>query len=415
MAIEIVVPRLGWSMDEGTFVEWLKADGELVRAGDMLFVLEGEKAAQEVESFDSGILHIPAKAPQPGETVLVSQVLGFLLAEGEEPPEFTPTVAQNETAATPAAPPSAGNVGNVSAERGISGVDSKRDKRNVASPRARRLASQNGISLTVISGSGKDGRIRERDVLAAMESGVAQTGNSRPPLQADFILPTQAGQVQPLTNVRRITAERMRASVVQTVPVTLHKKFNASGLIAYRDGVKGSDLIPSYNDIIMKLAATLLRECPELNACWTPDGVYVYDDVNIAFAVDTDHGLLAPVVQQVDRLLLDDVAEYTADLISAAREGSLSEEQLKGGTFTISSLGTLGIDQFTPVINLPQAGILGIGRILEEPVVENGQVVSGTTMSLSLTFDHQVLDGAPAARWLQKLAHQLTNPNEFIS
>ena len=415
MAIEIVVPRLGWSMDEGTFVEWLKADGESVQAGDMLFVLEGEKAAQEVESFDSGILHIPAKAPQPGETVLVSQVLGFLLAEGEEPPEFTPTVAQKETVATPADTESVRDVVNVSAESGVAGVDSKRGKRNIASPRARRLASQNGISLAGISGSGKNGRIRERDVLAAMENGVAQTGDSRQLLQADFILPTQAGQVQPLTNVRRITAERMRASVVQTVPVTLHKKFNAGGLIAYRDRLKGSDLTPSYNDIIMKLAATLLRECPELNACWTPDGVYVYDDVNIAFAVDTDYGLLAPVVQQVDRLLLDDIAEYTSELISAAREGNLGEEQLKGGTFTISSLGTLGIDQFTPVINLPQAGILGIGRILEEPIVENGQVVSGYTMSLSLTFDHQVLDGAPAARWLQKLAQQLTNPNDFIS
>ena len=132
MAIEIVVPRLGWSMDEGTFVEWLKADGESVQAGDMLFVLEGEKAAQEVESFDSGILHIPAKAPQPGETVLVSQVLGFLLAEGEEPPEFTPTVAQKETVATPADTESVRDVVNVSAESGVAGVDSKRGKRNIA-------------------------------------------------------------------------------------------------------------------------------------------------------------------------------------------------------------------------------------------------------------------------------------------
>ena len=142
MAIEIVVPRLGWSMDEGTFVEWLKADGQSVQAGDMLFVLEGEKAAQEVESFDSGILHIPAKAPQSGETVLVSQVLGFLLAEGEEPPEFTPTVAQKETVATPADLESVRDVVNVSAESGVAGVDSKRGKRNIASPRARRLPAK---------------------------------------------------------------------------------------------------------------------------------------------------------------------------------------------------------------------------------------------------------------------------------
>ena len=195
----------------------------------------------------------------------------------------------------------------------------------------------------------------------------------------------------------------------------IRDRLNAKGLIAYRDSLKGAGTTPSYNDIIMKLAANLLRECPELNACWTPDGVYIYDDVNIAFAVDSQYGLLAPVLNRVDNLLLDDVAEYTAELIADAREGKLAEDQLKGGTFTVSSLGTLGMDHFTPVINVPQSGILGIGRIVEEPVVEDGKVVAGYTLSLSLTFDHQVLDGAPAARWLQSLAHQLTQPADSIS
>ena len=285
-------------------------------------------------------------------------------------------------------------------------------RRNIASPRARRKAKELGIRLDGVSGTGRNGRIRERDIVAAAENGVVQPAGTA---SSAIIAPTQAGTLKPLSNVRRITAQRMQASAQQTVPVTLNTKFNAKGLIAYRDSLKTSATTPSYNDIIMKLAANLLRECPELNACWTADGVYVYDQINIAFAVDTDNGLLAPVINQVDKLMLDDVVEYSTELIQDARAGRLGEAQLTGGTFTISSLGTLGVDNFTPVINLPQAGILGIGRIVAEPLVEAGAVIAGHTMSLSLTFDHQVLDGAPAAGWLQKLAHALTSPKEYIS
>ena len=409
MAIEIVVPRLGWSMDEGTFVEWLKADGQQVNAGDMLFVLEGEKAAQEVESFDSGILHIPAEAPQAGETVLVSQVLGFLLEADEEPPVYIPAAPVPKSEIPSESEPAREAPVSAAASMG------KPTSRQIASPRARRKAAELGVTLEGIQGTGKNGRIRERDVVVAADSGVTKPTGSISAAESAMVMPSQSGQLQPLSNVRRITAQRMRASRQQTVPVTLNTKLNAKGLIAYRDSLKGAGTTPSYNDIIMKLAANLLRECPELNACWTPDGVYIYDDVNIAFAVDSQYGLLAPVLNRVDNLLLDDVAEYTAELIADAREGKLAEDQLKGGTFTVSSLGTLGMDHFTPVINVPQSGILGIGRIVEEPVVEDGKVVAGYTLSLSLTFDHQVLDGAPAARWLQSLAHQLTQPADSIS
>lgn len=409
MAIEIVVPRLGWSMDEGTFVEWLKADGQQVNAGDMLFVLEGEKAAQEVESFDSGILHIPAEAPQAGEAVLVSQVLGFLLEADEEPPVYIPAAPVPKSEIPSELEPAREAPVSAAASTG------KLTSRQIASPRARRKAAELGVTLEGIQGTGKNGRIRERDVVAAADRGVTKPTGSISSAESAMVMPSQSGQLQPLSNVRRITAQRMRASRQQTVPVTLNTKLNAKGLIAYRDSLKGAGKTPSYNDIIMKLAANLLRECPELNACWTPDGVYIYDDVNIAFAVDSQYGLLAPVLNRVDNLLLDDVAEYTAELIADAREGKLAEDQLKGGTFTVSSLGTLGMDHFTPVINVPQSGILGIGRIVEEPVVEDGKVVAGYTLSLSLTFDHQVLDGAPAARWLQSLAHQLTQPADSIS
>ena len=409
MAIEIVVPRLGWSMDEGTFVEWLKADGEMVNAGDMLFVLEGEKASQEVESFDSGILHIPTKAPQAGATVLVSQVLGFLLKEGEEVPEDKPATA-------PVKVPSDAPLDTIPKKEVIpSGSIGKSSRRNIASPRARRKAKELGVTLAGIVGTGRNGRVRERDVLAAVSQGTAPLEATVTAAANHFVAPTQPGSLQPLSNIRRITAHRMQASAQQTVPVTLNTKLNAKGLIAFRNTLKGSGTTPSYNDIIIKLAANLLRECPELNACWTTEGVFVYDQVNIAFAVDTESGLLAPVINQVDKLMLNDVAEYSSELIDDARSGRLGEDQLTGGTFTVSSLGTLGIDHFTPVINLPQAGILGVGRIVSEPVVEDSAVVAGSTISLSLTFDHQVLDGAPAARWLQKLAHALTRPQEYIS
>ncbi|MBA63088.1 MAG: hypothetical protein CMJ76_12055 [Planctomycetaceae bacterium] len=408
MATEIVVPRLGWSMDEGTFVEWLIADGQMVNAGDMLFVLEGEKAAQEVESFDSGILHIPAEAPQAGDVVLVSQVLGFLLEEGEEPPEYkrvtSPLTGVSDEPADI----------KPKVEMTISQPREKSGRRNIASPRARRKAKEFGIGLEAVTGTGRNGRIRERDVVAAAEQATTPAPTTSV-TSASYIAPTQPGSLQQLTHVRRITAQRMQASQQQTVPVTLNTKLNARGLIAFRDSLKGSGKTPSYNDIIMKIAANLLRECPELNACWTAEGVYIYEQVNIAFAVDTENGLLAPVINQVDKLMLDDVAEYASELIDDARSGRIAEDQLIGGTFTVSSLGTLGIDHFTPVINLPQAGILGIGRIVNEPVVEDDQVVVGYTMSLSLTFDHQVLDGAPAARWLQKLANTLTEPQEYIS
>lgn len=409
MAIEIVVPRLGWSMDEGTFVEWLKADGEMVNAGDMLFVLEGEKASQEVESFDSGILHIPAEAPQAGATVLVSQVLGFLLKEGEEVPEYEP-------AAAPVKVPS-DVPGDTIPKKEVIPSDSigKSSRRNIASPRARRKAKELGVTLAGVVGTGRNGRVRERDVLDAVSQGTAPLEATVTAAANHFVAPTQPGSLQPLSNIRRITAQRMQASAQQTVPVTLNTKLNAKGLIAFRNTLKGSGTTPSYNDIIIKLAANLLRECPELNACWTTEGVFVYDQVNIAFAVDTESGLLAPVINQVDKLMLNDVAEYSSELIDDARSGRLGEDQLTGGTFTVSSLGTLGIDHFTPIINLPQAGILGVGRIVSEPIVEDSAVVAGSTISLSLTFDHQVLDGAPAARWLQKLAHALTRPQEYIS
>ena len=202
----------------------------------------------------------------------------------------------------------------------------------------------------------------------------------------------------------------MMAGLHQAASVTLTTKINAEAMVALRERLKLEaidGIVPSYNDLLIHSAAQTLRELPELNACWHDNGIYFFDAIHIATAVDTPDGLLAPVVRDADRLTLREIAEQTRQLIAQARSGQLSQKQLSGGTFTISNLGSFDIDAFTPILNLPQAAILGVGRIIEEPVIRNGQLAVGKTITLSLTFDHRVLNGAPAARWLQRLCDRI--------
>ncbi len=204
----------------------------------------------------------------------------------------------------------------------------------------------------------------------------------------------------------------MSAGVHQAAPVTLTTKVDASALVIYRERLKRTAtgrVVPGYNDILIWLTARALHNLPELNACWHEDGIYTYDAIHIGMAVDTQAGLLAPVIRNADQLTLDQIAEQTRRLIAEARAGQLNQNQLEGGTFTVSNLGMFGIDAFTPILNLPQAGILGIGRIVEEPIVRAGLIEVGHTLTLSLTFDHRVVDGTPAARWLKQLCQQLVS------
>jgi pyruvate dehydrogenase E2 component (dihydrolipoamide acetyltransferase) len=259
-----------------------------------------------------------------------------------------------------------------------------------------------GIDWTLLTGTGRDGRIRERDVLNC-----PQTARMAPPPEA---APASPGRHAPATKRRSIIAQRMLASVTQAAPVTLTTKVDAGRLIDFRNHLKRSapdGRAPSYHDILIYLVARTLREQPQLNACWHREGIHTYDDIHIATAVDTELGLMAPVIRHADQLSLEQIADRARQLIAEARSGRLSQQHLEGGTFTVTNLGMFGIDAFTPILNLPQAGILGVGRIVEEPVVRAGQIVVGHTLSFSLTFDHRVVDGAPAARWLQALCERV--------
>lgn len=456
MAQEITIPRLGWSMEEGIFVKWLKAPGEHVSSGEMIFLLEGEKAAQEIEALDSGYLCVPDDALRPGATVKVGQVIGFLLAEGEAPVPALPresasscgatrpqiqdaaTTSVTTTNALPSAtgtmPRAAGPAARrLARELGINlnavvtpdptgrvlcedlQRTAKTQRRSVqpvssapiATPRARRRAIELGVDWTQLPGTGRNGRIRERDIISQpMATAGSQTHSPEP-------APVTLGKHTPASKLRRILAQCMLAGVTQAAPVTLTTKVDAAPLVAYRANLKNlapQGQAPSFNDILIGLAAQTLRALPELNACWHRDGIHAYEAIHIATAVDTPAGLLAPVIRHADQLSVAQIAEQTRQLIAQARAGRLNQTYLEGGTFTVTNLGMFGIDTFTPILNLPQAGILGIGRIVEEPVVRAGRLEIGHTLSLSLTFDHRVVDGAPAARWLQRLCEHIQTP-----
>jgi pyruvate dehydrogenase E2 component (dihydrolipoamide acetyltransferase) len=368
-------------MEEGTFVEWLKREGETVRPGDALFVLESEKAAETIEALDGGILRLTEESPKPGETVKVGQVIGYVADEGEALP-----LGHGVAPGQPAAPKPAG-VDADESQASPGRVDSP-GRRPAVSPRARRVARELGLPCETLQGSGRMGRVCERDVRAAAEGA--------------------GGKLIPHTSRRRTIAARMIASLTQAAPVTLTTKADVTELIKLRDwfkagAVAADDLVPSYTELILKLTATTLRQHPLLQAQWREDGLFVPEGVHLAVAVAAEEGLLAPVVREVDRLTLLQLSARVRELTTQARAGALRAEDLRGGTFTVTNLGMFGIDAFTPVLHLPQSAILGVGRIVREPAVVDDRIVPRDMMTLSLTFDHRVVDGAPAARFLDAL------------
>lgn len=433
MAEEIRFPRLGWSMEDGRFVGWLKEDGQSVREGEPLFEMEGEKAVQEIESIAAGVLYRLPNGPKPDTVVPVGQLLGYLLAKGEAPPKDQPqpsdpseqkhqasdsaSIDARETmgAASPSVRRMArelgvdllsvvgtGRSGRVTKQDVSDALQSlKPDSTKSASvgkkrvtPRARRLAKSLGIDLQSVSGSGRLGRVRESDIQR-----LATTTTSKPKL---------------FTQRRRSIAERLRISRERTIPVTLHTRCDATGMVEYRKRAKagGAEVVPSFNDIIAVCSASVLADHPGMRVRWNADHSDLVPvdpaDCGIGIAVDTADGLLVPVIQHVPKMQLDALAKESQRLIALARTGKLTRPQMDGAVFTLTNLGAFGIDAFTPIINYPEIAILGIGAIRPEPVfVDEHRFEKRQLMSLSLTFDHAAIDGAPSAAFLKNLVNVL--------
>jgi len=456
MAIEIVMPRLGWTMEEGTLVEWMKQDGDPIQPGDIMFTVESDKALNEVESFESGIFRIPPDSDVLGRAVPVGTLLAYVV----QPGEAAPFEAGGQAAATPAvveaAAPSVEAPAVPVPAVAVSNGYGKAEATPNISPRARRVARELGVDWTGLKGSGRTGRIVERDVRAAAEAGatskastaqispVARRAADELGVDVEALAAQMPGQritrehVEraatpavstsavssgdetriPMSRTRQVIAERMSESSVTSAAVTLTTEVDATELVTLRKGLKAAGErdprpVPSYNDLLAKLVAQALMEHPALNARLEGGEIVQSGAVHMGFAVDSERGLLVPVVRDVQAKSIRQIASEGAALVERARGGGLKADELSGGTFTITNLGMYEIDGFTPIINLPQCAILGVGRIVPKQVVvdvEAERLAIRQMMVLSLTFDHRLVDGAPAARFLQRVKQFIEQP-----
>ena len=395
------MPRLGWDMKVGSVAEWLKRDGDRVEVGEPICMIAGDKATTELEAPESGILRLAPRTPDIGEEVPIGTVLAYLVGPGEEVNAVSDNAPRRSVSNT--SPPEE----RLSLPNGaaVSEVAQQSDRagRVVASPRARRAAAALGVDWRAVAGSGRGGRVLERDVQRAAPT-------------------TPAEQALPLQGIRRLTAERMALSAQTVAAVTLTTEADATLLVRLREQAAAeqqdaADDVPTYTDLMIKMVALALTEHPALNAELTDNGIVQHAQANVAIAVDTPRGLIAPVVRDAANRSVATIAGETKRLIAGARNGTSRAEDLQGGTFTITNLGMFEIDAFTPMINLPQCAILGLGRIVAKPVVvdeTSEQVVVRRVLSLSLTFDHRLVDGAPAARFLQRIKHLVERPTLWL-
>ncbi len=411
MANTVIMPKLGFDMAEGTLVRWVIQEGEPVAKGAVLAEIETDKATVEVESgFDGVVLRhlaaqgdvVPVNAPiavigQPGEQV---EAAPAAQAEAKEAPTAT-------KAEPPAPQPTASK--QVAEEPGLAGG-------RRASPLARRMAAERGIDLRQVPGSGPDGRVVKRDVAAFVQSGPAAAAPAQPaPAARPAIQAAAADKHIPLTKLRSIIARRMVESTQQAPHFYVTHEFDLAALMTMRQQV--NDLLPegekiSVNDFIVRAAALALTEFPNLNASidLAKEEIIQRGQINVGVAVAVESGLLTVVCRDTINLSLRQISAAMGEMVRRAREGKVRPEDIEGSTFTISNLGMFDVEQFTAIINSPEAAILAVGSVRQVPVVVDSEIRPGTRMKATLSVDHRVSDGAEAARFLQSLARYLENP-----
>lgn len=405
MATRIDMPQLGLTMEKGTILQWLKTEGEKLEKGQPVVLIQTEKVEYEVEAPATGtLLKVVAKE---GEELPVGAPMGILGQAGEDvsavlpgapaapalKPETQEASVVARTAAAVAAPP----------------VRAPGDRVKI-SPVAKKLAQEHGIDIATLTGTGPEGRIVREDV----ERAIATRGAPSAKRQALGEV-TAVPEVIPLSGIRKVIFDRMGQSSREVARVTLFADADMTEVVRLRQE-KGAEwerrfgIKPSYSDLIHLAVAKALREEPRINCRLDGQGVRVRKEVNLAFAVDLGEGLVAAVIKDADRKSLGDLARAAGDLAERARSGRLTPDDMADGTFTVTNLGGLGVEYFTPIINPPQAGILGVGKILEKPVVLGGGIHIRSMMTLSLVFDHRLIDGAPAAKFLAKVKELLEQP-----
>ncbi len=437
MAKDVIMPALGMAQETGTLLQWLKNPGDAIAKGEPLMEIETDKATVEVEAPASGVL--ASITAHPGDVIPVGQRIAIILAQGETEPAVAPVesastpeldaelvIASNAPAvtATPVAARMAAehdlnlaqikpNGGRVQKEDVLAYLASRakppEPDRKLASPKAKRLAQERDLDLHAIPGSGPDGAVIAADVLAYTPASIQAAGASSP-AQAPAESETLAA-----SHTWRLMAERVMQSWSTIPQFHLERAVNAARLMTWREEAqrRGLERI-TYTDLLVKLAAAALRQHPRLNASWQNDDILSNPEINISIAVALEDGLVVPVIHRADQLGLGELATRRLDLAAKAKAKKLSIDDLSRGTFTISNLGMYGVDSFTAIINPPQAAILAISRIADQVVALNGAPSVQPMMTLSLTCDHRVVDGARGAQFLQTLADLIENPLRIL-
>ena len=386
-AHRVIMPKQGLQMTEGVITQWLAKEGDAVRAGQPLFEMETDKLSITIDSeFDGTLLRL---LYEEGDMVPVAETIAIVGAPGTDVDAFL-----RGEAAAPEAPAA------------IEAPAAPEAARKFASPRAKMAAEQRGVDIASIDGSGPDGLVIERDVLAAPAAAA-----ERAPIPAPAPEAAALETIIPLKGMRKIIAERMHRSLHDLAQANHRMEVDMSRCVDVREQLKALGVKVSYNDMVIRCVARALTEFPMMNASMTEDAIVQKHYVNVGMAVATDGGLLVPVIRNADRLSLTEIGGIARDLGSRTRDGKLNPDELSGGTFTVTNLGMFGVDSFTAVINAPEAGILAVGQIKKRPVaLEDDSVAVRPMMWLSLTYDHRIVDGAPAAQFLQRVKSLLEHP-----
>ena len=377
MAVEVVMPKFGLTMQEGTIQRWFKAEGDPIAKGESLFEVETEKVLYEVEAPIAGRV---AKLLYPEEATVACARVVAVLAVGDEDPAAVaarsgagpaPATAAAVAAPAPVRSPAPGGPG------------------APVTPAARKLAKEHGIDLTAVAGTGPGGRVTREDVEAAIAAAA-----------------TAAPAGEPLRGMRKTIAEHMLHSVQSTAQLTITTEADVTELVARHRRLRGEFAL-TITDLVIEAVAAALRVHPRLNATASVDAVRHHAAIDVGVAVAVDDGLIVPVIRGADGKALRDLAVESRALADKARAGRLAADDVRGGTFTVTNLGMYGVDAFTPILNTPQVATLGVGRIVEKPAVHGGQIVARRMMVLSLTFDHRIVDGVPAAAFLRDVVARL--------
>ena len=426
---DVFMPRLSDTMTEGVLVQWLKQEGDQVQRGDALAEVETDKATMEVEAYESGVL--TRIIAEPGTTVPIGEPIAVI---GDESPASAasatapaPSPSAAPSSPAPAAPSSPAPAAPASPAPAPPAREADhRGGRLPTSPLARSLARRHGLDLAGIRGTGPGGRVVRADVQAAVDAQTAPAApapaavpSQPPPAPTAGPEPVRATAADderiPLTSIRRITAQRLTESAAAP-HFYLTSVADADPLLALRADVNSSltDSKVSVTDLLIRACAVTLRAHPEVNSSWAGDHLLRHAHVNVGCAVAIGEGLIVPVIRDADRKSLTEIATEAHALTGRARAGKLTPDEFTGGTFTISNLGMYGIDHFTAVINPPEAAILAVGAARQEAVVRDGDLVAATTVKLTLSIDHRVLDGATAAAFVRDLVELIEHPLRII-